>query len=198
MPPEFNSVYTEKGRVFGMEPRPEVVAAAKHIIRGSDVLDLAGGYGQNACYLANTCGCDVTVVEESDVALRMLCDMVTVEGSVSGVSGDIRTFPFATHGNIIATYALQFLDRCDVDIVVRLMREHTASGGLNVVSNFSHPVVVSAKSGLCYTTTEELSAYYEDWEVLALEKCEVETRRVGDNGGRVSNPAAYIVARKPH
>ncbi len=110
MPPEFNSIYTEKGKVFGMEPRPEVVAAARHIIRGSDVLDLAGGYGQNACYLANTCDCEVTVVEESDVALQMLRDFVTKSGSVCGITGDIRTYPYTNHGNMIATYALQFLD----------------------------------------------------------------------------------------
>ncbi len=77
------------------------------------------------------------------------------------------------------------------------MRAHTVPGGINVVSNFSHPVVVSAKSGLCYTTTEELRAYYEDWDVLELGECSVETRRAGDDGSRISNPAAFVVARKP-
>lgn len=83
----------------GGRDKTDEMARACQVGPGSRVLDLGGGRGTTACYLAHTYGCDVVAIDTSadmvDAALRLVHER-GLQDHVSVVQADAHALPFAS------------------------------------------------------------------------------------------------------
>lgn len=136
MDPSFwNSRFDRDHFVYGTTPNHFVATQQDRMPPGTAVLDLAGGEGRNAVYLAAH-GCDATLLDYADTALQKAQRLAREQGtSIETIQADLTTWrPTRTWQAITATYVhlpVQWQPR-----LYALMQASLAPGGTLIAEWF--------------------------------------------------------------
>jgi tellurite methyltransferase len=197
---QYNNLYTAQNDVFGGGKPAEAVCRLKEYLRGGTLLDIGGGEGRNAVYLAEQ-GFIVSVLDFSEVAV----ERVKLVAKERGVMLQARVFDVTSEeidsvfDGCVVTFVLHHFETVVAERVIRKAKQHTSTGGVHVLMTFSNQGVLYERnrtSGRFYPSVAEIQALYTDWEILELETCKMLTL-VRDNAGqRQKNTVVTMVARK--
>jgi SAM-dependent methyltransferase len=136
MDPSFwNSRFDRDHFVYGTAPNHFIATQQDRLPPGTTVLDLAGGEGRNAVYLAAH-GCEVTLLDYSDTALQKAERLAAEQGTaLETIHADLTTWtPDRTWQALVATYVhlpVQWQPR-----LYEMMQASLAPGGTLVAEWF--------------------------------------------------------------
>lgn len=197
---QYNSLYTAQKDVYGEgKPMPFVQRLNKYLSGGS-ILDLGGGEGRNALYLAQE-GFFVTVYDISEVGIARLTERAKEHDlSVVARVADIVNEPIeGIFDAIINTFVLHHMDTVDAQRVIAESQEHTAENGVHILSTFTNKGDLadrSKKSGRFYPSEEVVRELYADWDIKELAIRETTTHARHKNGERMKNNVVFLIATK--
>ena len=164
----WNQRYAE--RPWPDEPSPWLVANAELLPEPGSALDVAGGTGRNAVWLASQ-GWDVTIADVSDVALAMATDRAeTLDVPLRMHLTDLNSDPFP-EGPWDLVMLFHYLDRALLpDLTASLRSGGMLIGALATVSNLER----NPRPPLAYVLEDgelpalmgglELVRYQEGWQ----------------------------------
>lgn len=189
-------------QTWGVEPSAGVKEALPFLVPGR-VLDLGSGEGRNALFLAHR-GFDVTAVDISPEAIADLTRYAARAGlqdKLRGTAADIASLPIdGPFENIISTFTLHFLHEDAYAPVLDRIMSATAEGGVNVIEDFTRdgPLYKAGVRGH-WLESGELRGLYEarGWQVLNYDERKVTSQATDEQGNRIEQGAAAIVAARP-
>ncbi len=195
----YDKLYASEKVVFG-EGKPEslVIRALDHL-RSGKVLDIGGGEGRNAVFMAEN-GFDVEVVDVSKVGIKKIQDRAKELGiNIKTKVADITEIEFGNYDIIILSFVLHVIRRDKAVQLLRRVMEHTNPGGLNIVIGFTkkgdffkdNPNVKSY-----YLDLEELKKIYSHWEIIEYVERNTKARQTKTNGDPMFNTTAFLLAQK--
>jgi tellurite methyltransferase len=193
--PSFEKEYKSQDCYWGQQPSDLVVEAARQG-HGGVALDLGAGEGRNALYLARH-GFSVVAVDIASSGLQKLAETASRDKlDITTQLADIATLELnRDYDLIIAVAVLHFLSKAQSRYLLKQMKAHTSSGGLNVVSVFTEDNPYKDFPGLF--GRGELASIYTEWEVLHYEERLTAWERHGDKGKWHRHAIARLLVRKP-
>lgn len=164
-------LYREQGRIFGEEPKPlvrQALALWAPLSDSPNALDIGSYTGRNALFLARN-GFHVWALDPSRPALDDLRAQAAEEGLKCDVrEGFIESYSWRySYDAVLFCGVSHSLAPEDAQRAVENMKQHTRSGGINIISAFSEPVKSHQKS---FFTAGKLRELYADWALLAFEE----------------------------
>lgn len=197
---QYDSLYESKKSVFGDGPLPVVTRIPDYLDPGS-VLDIGGGEGRNAIYLAAR-GYSVCVTDLSTVALDRLRayatnhDLTITTKASDIVEDGISDF----YQCLILTFVLHHLNTDEAITVLHEAKAHTLPGGINLVATFladGELALRNQRSHRFYPSATELQAVYADWNEREFFVRETTTHARDKNGTRLKNSMGVLLYQKP-
>ncbi len=190
----FDKQYKKEKCLWGIKPAPIMEFLLKHKKSGT-VLDLGTGEGRNALFLAKH-GFNVTAVDISREGIKKL-ERLALENKVriNTFVKDIRNFNFSENYDIILSFAtLHFLEKEEIERVIKKIKEHTSYNGFNVITVFTEE---NPNKNFSYLfKRNELKKYYSDWEILGYKERMTPLEKHGKEGKLHRHGLARLVARK--
>ena len=191
---QYDSLYKLEDYSFGDgKPVPAVVRLSEYIDKGS-VLDIGGGDGRNAIYLANL-GFDVTVLDLSEVGLSKIKEVnKNINTKVSDVIQDEIESEYDV---IVNTFVLHHMNIEDAKKVILKSKRHTKEKGINIIVTFSDSGGLydrNFNTGRFYPGEKLMRELYSDWGILDLRIDEIETLAKDKKGNRMLNHVISIIA----
>jgi len=190
----FDEQYKKEKCLWGIKPAPVVEFLLKHKKSGT-VLDLGTGEGRNALFLAKH-GFNVTAVDISGEGIKKL-ERLALENKVriNTFVKDIRNFNFSENYDVILSFAtLHFLEKEEIERVIKKIKEHTSYNGFNVITVFTEE---NPNKNFSYLfKRNELKKYYSDWEILGYKERMTPLEKHGKEGKLHRHGLARLVARK--
>jgi tellurite methyltransferase len=200
MQPFWESAYKsgDETATFG-PPSAEVVALAAALPRCASVLDVGGGDGRHALYLAR-CGFDVRAIDVSAAAIAKLARLAEAAGvAVWAEVADMREgIPEGVYDLVIAHGCLHLIERGEWAVVLEAIQARTRAGGYNVVAVFTDALEAPADLAAWHVglfREGELVEWYKGWELIEVRSYILEDEHPG--GIRHRHPINKVVARKP-
>lgn len=213
----FERQYAEVECLWGPSPDPLLVKNIEKIPVGK-ALDLGVGEGRNALYLAHK-GFQVTGIDVSPKAIEKFLDLSKKRGlAVEGLVMDIRDFEFKlnTYNLVVATAALHFLRKKEVNEITSKIIRSTAHGGYAYIADFTvnDPYYQAAKkrskqieektfysarlrSYRYFFSHNELKGIFKDFEIKAYKE-EISTDPGHGGSGPHKHGAVLLFARKKY
>jgi len=185
-------IYKNKEFYYGLTPN-QIVVDALHHIRTGKVLDIGGGEGRDALFLAGK-AFDVTLLDKSveglkkarryakNSNLKLKTKMIEIDNlKISG-----------KYDLIVCNNVLQFLTPKNRTGLIQKMKAHTVKNGLNVVSAFT--VKNPNKKFESLLKKNELKKLYAHWEIIKYDEylCPFESHA---GGPRHRHGMAQIIAK---
>lgn len=198
---QYDSLYGNTDNVFYEgKPLEQVERLTEHLSDGR-VLDVGGGEGRNALYLAEK-GFSVTVQDLSQVGLdKLLVEAKKKDLQVKTVVSDIIEEGVAEECEIIIfSFVLFHIDTADVEALIAEAKERTTPGGIHIIATFLNDGELyerSLKTNRFYPSEEDLRSLYRDWEIIDTEVEDIECHARHKDGSRMKNMAIYLTVRKP-
>ncbi len=197
---QYDSWYASTDELFGGGKPVPAVRKLTEYLSGGRALDIGGGDGRNAIYLAEK-GFAVSVMDLSVVGLDKLQAVAKKKGlHIKTQVADIRKENFdAVYDVMVVTYVLHHLDAADAREVVEKSQSHTVVGGVHVIVTFANEggLYERAKSsGRFYPDEETMRLLYKDWEILEIKTEEVLCHARDKQGSRMKNRVVNLIARK--
>lgn len=191
---QYDSLYASKDVVFGNgEPVKAVTNLDKYIQTGT-VLDIGGGEGRNAVYLAGK-GFDVTVTDVSEVGLEKIKSR-SIKTKVSNILTDGIDHNYDA---IIISNVLFHFSKEDALGVISKMKEKTNNGGVNVIVTFSNDGYYGERNkekGRFYPSKKEIKDLYSDWDIKEVSTHKTDTLAKDKKGNSMENGVVAIIASK--
>lgn len=179
--------------LFGQEPNAFVVRYAGMIPAGGSVLELGGGDGRNAVYLAQQ-GHYVTLVDFSGTALQRAGARAQEPGvSLRLLQADVAGWQAEDRWDAVVATFLQLLPH-ERPILYRLVQQVLEPGGLFIALLFRPEQITEGyESGGPpvldrMVTEEELQTHFSDGDILRLKPVVVSL----DEGPHLSGEAALL------
>ncbi len=195
---QYDSLYTAEKDVFGGgRPESAVQKLSDYLPEGT-VLDVGGGEGRNALYLAEQ-GYTVSVYDISKVGL----DRLDTTAKERGVHIDTHVVDITNENideifdSIIITFVLHHMDTEDATKLIAHAQEHTSDDGVHIISTFSNQGGLYERNkttGRFYPSEEELRALYAHWDIKELSVKETTTHARNKNGERMRNNMVTLIA----
>jgi tellurite methyltransferase len=192
------SFYADDPHPWGTEPLSVVV---EHVeaFRPGVVLDLGGGDGRNALFLAEH-GFEVTVVDVVPRALETLARASEERGlAIDSELHDLAGYAPPPHDNLVCTLTFHFLLEEDARRLLADTQAATRPGGVHVLTTFTRdgPLFGQSSDGRFWLAPSELATLYAGWDVLHTGRRTVETAVRDEDGRPYLQPMDELVARKP-
>ena len=194
--------YAERDLVWSAEPNVFVAETTANLPVGR-ALDVAGGEGRNALWLADR-GWQVTIVDFSAIAVsraqQLWAQRETPSGSLTGKVGDVTEGPWgAADFDLVIVAYLHLPAREQRSALVHAARAVSSGGHLVVVGhhtgNLTHGSGGPQDPALLYTP-EDVVADLKGTG-LAVMRAETVTRQVRADDGPRSALDALVVAVRP-
>lgn len=169
--------YEQRDFVYGVDPSAFVASEAHRLRPTSDILELGGGEGRNAVWLARQ-GHHVTVLDYAAAGLRKAEGLAREHGvSVEPVQADVRSWKPERHWDALVVTFLH-LPPTERPALYRLMQQVVRPEGLIIAEWFRPEQVLEAygsggpPSAEMMVTAEELRANFAQEGMLLLEETE--------------------------
>lgn len=192
-------IYETVAHPWGAEP---IAFIKEHVslFKPGSVLDLGGGDGRNALYLAQQ-GFFVTNIDMSARALEECLKSAKelgVSEQIQVIQSDLKKLVLEqTYDNVICNMVLHFLPEESFYTLIEQMQKQTSSQGLNVVSDFTREgPMYSASHGNYWLKAGELCSLYKEWDILSYSEAEGKARQLDEHGNHYIQMRASLVARK--
>ena len=195
---QYNSLYATQQNVSGEEKHMPIVERCTAYLSGDSVLDLGGGEGRNALYLAQK-GCAVTVYDISEVGIERLRTGAQNQGfEIETRVVDITEEPIEDMFDaVINTFVLHHIDDADARRLIAEAQTHTAQQGVHVLSTFANKGALydrNEKSNRFYPSEAKVRELYADWDIRELSVHETTTHARHKNGERMKNDVLSMIA----
>lgn len=195
----YDNIYREKDQFFGKYPIKSVESLPDYVTDGS-VLDVGGGEGRNALFLAEQ-GFDVTVQDFSEIGIEKLQALaekrdLEINTEISNVLHDGIE---RSSDILLCTYVLHHMEVADAEKVLQEMKEKTKDNGLNIISTYMNQGELYERRKIqtnFYPSEADIREFYSDWEIVSLETLREETS-ASVKGRKLSNMVVHVVVRKP-
>lgn len=195
----YNRIYKEHEVVFAEgEPEKHVKEIPKLLTEGS-VLDIGGGEGRNALFLAQS-GFDVHVIDLAVEGLNKIVKKAEMEGinTLTVQVGDITQEGIhKMYEVMVSSFMVHHLLAEHAHTLIDSMKAHTNEGGLNSISAFMSDARPEHLSVRFYPEKNELRDMYSDWEIVDYTETKTTTRERNADGGYGVATTAFLLARKP-
>lgn len=194
----YDELYSSLDNVFG-DGEPDEFVKKLPIGKKFSVLELGAGQGRNSIWLARK-GNEVEVRDISKVAIDKIMEVSKKENlNIVGLNIDSRDKIEKDYDVIITTYMFHHLDSNDANLVLQNMKDHTKSGGYNVVTVFTKEgdfYKKNTETKNYYPELGELKKIYDGWEVIDYSEESSRAHAKNADGTNMFNTAAKIIARK--
>jgi len=184
---------------YGMSATHSAVRAAEDIVPVGKVFDIGCGQGRNALYLGLK-GFDVTAVDNNPNAVQNVEELARIEElNVRAFEYDLNAANIQENFDyMVATVVFMFLMPRYVPDVIANMKEHTNSGGYNLIVSAMDTEDFPCPMPFPFKFSEgELREYYKDWELVEYKE-ELGSMHAKDEFG---NPIQFkfvtMLAKKP-
>ncbi len=197
---QYDSWYTNHETVFGKEPIAVIKEMADLLPEGT-VLDIGGGEGRNAVWLAEQ-GVPVEVTDLSQVGLDTLSEYATEhelpilarqsDVVVDGIEGQ--------YAGIVMAMVLHHINTSDVEEIIKSAQAHTIEGGVHAISTFKNEGELYERNeikGRFYADDESLARWYEGWDIIRSESREYLSFAKNKDGTQMKNLVTDFLAQKP-
>ncbi len=167
-------------------------------------MDLGSGDGRNALFMAEQ-GFRVTAMDSLPAPIDALTRRSIERGVGERVDvrvGDVLLAELGgPYDNIVAIQLLHFLGPEGVAQTLSKMKEATAPGGTNLITDFAAGSEISRDPRLAQTdyflSSEELAQCYIDWKVIISFKHQLASKRRTVEGVPIPQDVLVFMARKP-
>lgn len=195
----YDKLYASEKVVFG-EGKPEsLVVKALDSLRSGKVLDIGGGEGRNAVFMAEN-GFDVEVVDVSSVGVKKIQNRAKELGiNIKTRVADITEIEFKDYDIIILSFVLHLIRRDEAVQLLKRVMEHTNPGGLNIVIGFTKEgdfFKNNPNARSYYLDLGELKKIYGRWRILEYAERNTKARQTKTNGDPMFNTTAFLLAQK--
>lgn len=197
---QYNSLYSNERDVFGAgKPVGGVEKIPEYVVEGK-VLDIGGGEGKNALYLAEQ-GYDVSVYDISEVGIERLNEAakereLTIDARVVDiVQEDID----GTFDSVVITFVLHHIDTEDAVAVIKKAQDHTAENGVHVIYTFANEGDLYERGmnkRRFYPSEAQMRELFEGWDIKEMTVSETTTHARHKNGERMKNQVIKMIAVK--
>lgn len=197
---QYNSLYASGEDFFVVgEPVDVVIALTKYVTEGS-VLDIGGGQGRNAVYLAER-GYSVAVTDISEVGIRKL----EAQAKEKGLKIEARISDVLLDGiqgiydSIVISFVLHHMSKEDAEKTIRNAQERTKAGGVHAVVTFMNRGGLyerNISSGRFYPSESLVRDMYSGWEIEEFSTSKIKTLARNKAGDRMDNYILSMVAIK--
>ncbi len=197
---QYDSWYGSQERVLGDGKPNESVCKIKEYIQTGQVLDIGGGEGRDALYLAEQ-GFEVEVVDLSVVGLEKLKKAVLEkEISITTKVGDVIEDGIeGEYEVVVMSFILHHMSSEDAQKVIKDAQAHTTIGGVHTIETFMPEGELYERneiSGRFYPSKDTLRELYADWDIKYLSTREELSYARNKNGERMKNMLVMLVAQK--
>lgn len=176
----------------------EVLEAAKLIAPGK-TLDLGCGGGRNSLYL-NLKGFNVTAWDKNAASIAAINQIIATEQltNITASEQDLNTHRFGGQFDfILSTVVFMFLDRQQIPHIIRNMQDSTVKGGYNLIVAAMDTPDYPCTVPFSFTfKPDELTDYYQHWDIIKYNEKPGELHRVDAQGNRIKLRFATLLARK--
>ncbi|AVH14870.1 SAM-dependent methyltransferase TehB [Acinetobacter indicus] len=185
---------------YKLTPTHSEILAAQPSLQGNTALDVGCGSGRNALFLSQH-GFQVDAWDVNAQSLERLNEIIQQEQiqSIHTALRDLNINPQiqGQYDFVYCTVVMMFLQPDTIPTLIRQMQQATKAGGLNLIvcamDSEDYPVQpdfpFSFKAG-------ELKAYYEGWTLLKYNENVGELHRVDEQGKRIQQRFATLLAQK--
>jgi len=196
----YDKLYSDNEKVFGIEPAPIIKKIPSYLKHGS-VIEFGAGEGRNSLYLASI-GYDVTATDISAIAIERIKKQALKNNiDIDAKELDIRELELKKkYDIIICTYTLHLLLRSEAESFLRVIKNYTNEGGLNVIMAFTRDgdfFHKNPETNAFYLESGELKDIYGDWESLLYFEKKIDALAKREDGKPMVNVTAGIIAQKP-
>lgn len=199
---QYDSLYASKDGVFGSgKPLPIVAKLPEYLSTGT-VLDVGGGEGQNALFLAHA-GFAVTVVDLSQVGLNKLAAAAEQAGlPIKTKVSDVTEEGIAgEYDGMLCTFMLHHVSQQAAVTLIKNMQQHTRAGGVHALTTFVNQGGLyernkKSASGRFYPSVAEVRALYAGWKIHVCVSKEITTHAKDKQGNPFTNHMIVFIAQK--
>ncbi|MFA5997148.1 MAG: methyltransferase domain-containing protein [Candidatus Paceibacterota bacterium] len=197
---KYDEIYATPNIDFRGGKPQQAVKKITELIKSGEVLDIGGGEGRNALFLADA-GFQVTLIDLSRVGVEKFKKEAKKRNLVvrSHIADIVEIGVIQSYDVIVVSYVFQHITDFAARKVIEQMKEKTRAGGFNVVS------VLTAEGDFYnenpstknfYPKPNELKEIYNDWEIIAYDKMDSRALRNRTDGTPMVNNAEVLIARK--
>ncbi len=195
---QYDSLYTAEGDMYGGGESLKVVQRLSTYINSGAVLDIGGGEGRNALYLAAE-GFDVSVTDLSSVGIKKLQNRAKEKSlDINARMSDVlEDGIIGMYDVILMSFMLHHVGTVDAVGLIQEAKEHTNEGGVHIIVTFSNHGGLykrNVKSGRFYPGEAEMKKFYADWNVQELASKEVTTHARDKLGNNLKNDVVTLMA----
>lgn len=198
---EYNNKYSSSNNYWGNKPHSLVVNLGKLLDKGSSILDLGCGEGQNAVYLAKK-GFLVTAVDVSRVGIEKL-NVIAKNKKLNIKTDIVDAVDFVQNAScfdvIICANILQFISSDKIGHFIEKVKDKTKPGGYNTIASFvaenSGQRERAISRGRYLFDRGELYNCYSSWQIIRYSEKMSSWETHGEAKHR--HFVVKLIARKP-
>ena len=185
---------------YQLSPTHSEILAATPYLQGGHALDVGCGQGRNSLYLSQQ-GFEVDAWDVNANSLQKLQQIIDAEGiqKIHLQQRDLNADPsiIGTYDFICCTVVMMFLQAPTVKPLIAQMQQATKVNGLNLIVCAMDTPDLPAQPDFPFSfKTGELSALYEDWNIVKYNEDVGELHRVDSEGNRIKQHFATLLAQR--
>ena len=172
----------------------------KDYLDGGRVLDVGGGEGRDALFLAAQ-GFTVEVYDLSEVGLNKIKTHALEKGlSISTKVRDVIEGGIeAEYEAVVMSFVLHHMSKADAVTVIQNAQKHTVVGGVHTIDTFMAEGELYQRnkiSGRFYPSEKDVQVLYADWDIRELNFRETKSFARNKEGEQMKNMAVSLLAQK--
>jgi|TARA_B100002003_G_C13913551_1_gene444499 tellurite methyltransferase len=196
----YDNLYSSEKIVFGSGRPSQLIEQLLDYTQSGTVLDIGGGEGRNAIFLAEK-GFDVTVIDISSEGIKKLNNLakeknLDIETSIRDVIEDrIKK----NYDIMVSSFMLHHLDKAEALGLIGNMMQHTSPGGFNVIATFTKDGDFFRKkpdTKQFYPDLGQIKEIYKDWEIVTYAEINSRAHATNKDGSPMFNISSQLIAKK--
>lgn len=185
---------------YQLSPTHSEILAATPYLQGGRALDVGCGQGRNALYLSQH-GFEVDAWDVNENSLQTLRQIIQAEqiNNIQVQQRDLNADQsiIGRYDFICCTVVMMFLEAKTVKPLIAQMQQVTEVNGFNLIVCAMDIDDIPAQPDFPFAfKAAELSALYEDWNIVKYNENVGELHRVDEQGNRIKQHFATLLAQK--
>ncbi len=185
---------------YQLSPTHSEILAAMPYLKGGRALDVGCGSGRNSLYLSQN-GFEVDAWDVNENSLQTLRQIIQAEeiGNIQVQQQDLNLDPSiqGQYDFICCTVVMMFLQADTIPPLIAQMQQATVPGGYNLIVCAMDTDDIPVQPDFPFSFKPgQLSAYYEGWNLVKYNENVGELHRVDEQGNRIKQHFATMLAQK--